>query len=84
MISPPLGVESQASALVGVFLGFGNQLEGMLAAAHPGVDPQVEGLEEAEGMFFEEDFDSGGIVVMVEEGDGLADEWDGGLEEAAV
>jgi hypothetical protein len=56
----------------------------VLAAAHPGVNPQVERLKKAEGMFFEEDFDSGGIVVVVEEGDGFADELDGGLEEAAV
>jgi hypothetical protein len=78
-----LGVESKASALVGVFLGFGNQFEGMLAA-HPGVDPQVEGLEEAERMFFEADFDPGGIVAMIEEDDGFADELDRGSEEAAV
>ena len=70
--------------MVGIFLGFRNQFEGMLAAAHPGVDPQVQRLEETEGMFFEEDFDSGGIVVMVEQGDGFADEGDGGFEEAAV
>jgi hypothetical protein len=79
-----LGIEREASALVGILLGFGDNFQTVFPAADAGVDPQVERLEEAEGMFFEEDLDPGGIVVMVEQGHGFADELDGGFEEAAV
>ncbi len=79
-----MGVEREAAALVGVFLGFGDQFERILVATYTGVDPEVERLKEAKGMLFEEDLDAGGIMVMIEQGNRFPDELDGGFEEAAV
>jgi hypothetical protein len=63
---------------------FRDELQAVFIAAHPGVDVKVDGFEEAEGVFFEEDLDSGGVMVVIEEGDGFADEGDRGFEETAV
>ncbi len=55
-----------------------------MVAAHPAVDVEIKGGEKAVGLAPELDFDPGGIVLVVEEGDLGSYEGDRSLVESTV
>jgi len=56
----------------------------MTDPADPEVDLLVQKGDKPEGAFFQEDLDSGGVVLMVQQSDLFTNERDGGFIEATV
>jgi hypothetical protein len=56
----------------------------LLVSFDPSVDVRIEGNQESVGSILKNDFDPLRIVFMIEEGDILFDQFDGGLIDSAV
>jgi hypothetical protein len=75
-------LKGQSSTLKGSFLGL--DLQGMTDPADPEVDLLVQKGDKPEGALFQEDLDSGRVMLMVQESDLFANQRYGGFIEATV